>query len=77
MLLETMALMSAPTRPEEFKALRELLREYAQSLDVDLCFQGFEEELANLPGPCAPPLGRLLTVHVDGALAQSRFVKSR
>lgn len=69
MLLKTMPLISTPTRPEEFKALRELLREYAQSLDVDLCFQGFEAELASLPGPYAPPLGMLLTVHVNGALA--------
>lgn len=69
MLLKTMPLISTPTRPEEFKALRELLRDYARSLAVDLCFQGFEAELASLPGLYAPPLGMLLTVHVNGALA--------
>ncbi len=49
--------------------MRELLQEYALSLDVDLCFQGFDEELATLPGPYAPPRGMLLTAQVHGALA--------
>lgn len=64
-----MHLISTPKTPSDFTALRELLLEYAQSLEVDLCFQGFEEELANLPGDYAPPRGTLLTVHIDGSLA--------
>jgi ribosomal protein S18 acetylase RimI-like enzyme len=46
--------------PEDLAAIRLLFRAYAESLPVDLAYQGFEAELAALPGKYAPPSGALL-----------------
>ena len=55
--------------PDQIAQLRELFLEYAQSLDFNLCFQSFDQELAGLPGDYTPPDGRLLLMHYDGELA--------
>jgi ribosomal protein S18 acetylase RimI-like enzyme len=60
--------LSAAGEPD-LPAIRELLREYADSLGFPLDFQDFDRELAELPGAYAPPGGALLLARVDGDTA--------
>ncbi len=53
----------------DIASIRELFREYAASIGVDLEYQGFSSELATLPGQYAPPSGDLLVARVNGEAA--------
>lgn len=48
------------TTPAQMEVVRAMLRDYEREVGVDLCFQGFATELAELPGAYASPGGRLL-----------------
>jgi ribosomal protein S18 acetylase RimI-like enzyme len=72
----TIRIRNADT-PELLRHARRLFEEYAASLGFDLCFQGFDDELAGLPGDYAPPSGALLLAldgkEVVGCVGLRRF----
>lgn len=51
--------------PDDLQTVRALFLDYQAGMGIDLCFQGFEAELAELPGAYAPPAGTLMLAYVD------------
>lgn len=45
---------------QDLEATRNLFREYVKWLDLDLAFQGLDDEMSSMPGKYAPPKGELL-----------------
>ena len=61
--------LHSPVSAEDWLQTRSIFQEYAASLKVDLSFQDFSQELADLPGEYAQPRGALLLARADGQLA--------
>lgn len=61
-----MPTISTAASPRDLDEVRTLFREYAGLVAEALCFQGFEEEFAGLPGAYAPPGGALLLARDNG-----------
>ncbi|MEP6705178.1 MAG: GNAT family N-acetyltransferase, partial [Acidobacteriota bacterium] len=60
----------------DLSATRAIFREYEAWLGLDLCFQGFEDELKDLPGKYAPPSGRLYLARDQKSFAGSIALRS-
>jgi ribosomal protein S18 acetylase RimI-like enzyme len=57
--------LDSASNASDLEHIRALFREYADALGVNLDYQGFDEELRNLPGSYAPPAGALLLARTD------------
>ncbi len=66
--MDTLSLIPASSA-EQIETIRTLFLEYQQWLNFSLCFQGFDKELAALPGKYEPPSGRLYLAECDGRAA--------
>jgi GNAT superfamily N-acetyltransferase len=54
------------TAPHEWDAARRLVQEYAASLDVDLSFQNFDQELQHFATEYAAPTGAFILAEDEG-----------
>ncbi|WP_144148574.1 GNAT family N-acetyltransferase [Paraburkholderia sp. BCC1884] len=54
--------------PHQLEIVRDIFREYGESLGIDLSFQDFEAELADLPGKFAAPHGCVLLAEIDAQI---------
>lgn len=55
--------------PEDMETVRSLFLDYQADLSIDLCFQGFADEVNNLPGDYAAPQGAIALAYIGGSPA--------
>ena len=65
------------TTAEDYTAGKNLVEEYAEALGVDLCFQNFSQEIAELPRIYGPPHGCLLLARIDGETVGCVAIRSQ
>lgn len=71
------AAITEAVSPEDYAAAKDLVEEYAAALCVDLCFQNFAEEIANLSSIYGPPQGFLLLARVNTELVGCDGVRNQ
>ena len=62
---------------KDMPAVRALFCECQAALGIDLCFRGFEKELATLPGDCAPPHGAIFLAAEGAVVAGCVGIRTR
>lgn len=68
-LMEDLFQISTASSPQDLTLVRRLFEEYAAWLGFSLEYQGFAQELADLPGKYGSPQGRLLLARCQGVPA--------
>jgi ribosomal protein S18 acetylase RimI-like enzyme len=65
---DTILIFEAKTQ-KDIDSAKSLFIEYANSLNFDLCFQGFDEEIATLPGKYSQPEGIIYLARHNNSIA--------
>jgi ribosomal protein S18 acetylase RimI-like enzyme len=67
--MKTNIIIYEASTKNDIEEAKSLFIEYAKSLDFDLCFQGFDEELETLPGKYSLPEGIIYLAKLNDRIA--------
>lgn len=62
---------------EHVEIVRGMFRKYQAWVDNDICFKGFEEEIANLPGQYSPPKGVIYLAYDETEVVACAAIRPR